>query len=112
MLNETSNETRPENLVLGSDKFSHEYRKLLKEQEFEGLSVRLFFYYFLKLKVTDVLVMAKCEMHATNFSKMLPGIPILAARSRRCTENFNSQLFRVRINFPIVKEWVLWSLAR
>ena len=44
MLNETSNETRPENLELGSDKFSNEYEKLLKEQEFEGLSVRFFYF--------------------------------------------------------------------
>ena len=39
MLNETSNETRPEDFVLPSDKFSDEYKDLLEEQEFEGLSV-------------------------------------------------------------------------
>ena len=48
MLDKTSNETRPENFVLGSDKFSNEYEKLLKEEEFEGLSVRLLFCYFVK----------------------------------------------------------------
>ena len=44
MLNKTSNETRPEDLVLGSDKFSSEYERLLKDQEFEGLSVCQLFY--------------------------------------------------------------------
>jgi hypothetical protein len=39
MLNETSNETRPEDFVFASDKFSDEYKELLEEQEFEGLSV-------------------------------------------------------------------------
>jgi hypothetical protein len=39
MLNATSNETRPEDFVLSSYKFSDEYKDLLVEQEFEGLSV-------------------------------------------------------------------------
>ncbi|CAB4039694.1 Hypothetical predicted protein, partial [Paramuricea clavata] len=39
MLNATSNETRPEDFVLSSDQFfSDEYKDLLEEQEFEGLS--------------------------------------------------------------------------
>ncbi|XP_028407401.1 gamma-aminobutyric acid type B receptor subunit 2-like isoform X2 [Dendronephthya gigantea] len=38
MLNETSNTTRPEDLVLGDDKFFYEYKDLLQKQEFEGLS--------------------------------------------------------------------------
>ena len=48
MLNETSNTTRPEDFVLGSDKFSRKYQELLHVQEFEGLSVSLFNVYFSK----------------------------------------------------------------
>ena len=42
MLNSTSNETRPEDLELGSDKFSTVYEELLRKQEFEGISVSEF----------------------------------------------------------------------
>ena len=50
MLNETSNATRPEDFVLGSDKFSRKYQELLNDQEFEGLSVSLsVMFIFLKI---------------------------------------------------------------
>ena len=50
MLDETSNATRPEDFVLGSDTFSREYQELLNDQEFEGLSVSLsVMFIFLKI---------------------------------------------------------------
>ena len=43
MLNSTKGDTRPENYVLGNKSFSTAYMSALKEQEFEGMSVSLFF---------------------------------------------------------------------